>query len=60
MAEIINLRLARKRKERADMDEHAAANRTKYGQPKSARKKREAEKALAAKRLDGHKREPEA
>jgi hypothetical protein len=56
MAEIVNLRTARKRKVRAEKDEVAAANRAKFGQTKAERGKREAEEKLAARRLDGHLR----
>jgi hypothetical protein len=57
MAEIVNLRTARKRKVRAEKDEVAAANRAKFGQTKAERDKREAEEKLAARRLDGHQRD---
>lgn len=55
MAEIVNLRLARKRKARADDDKKAEANRLKFGQTKAEREKRQAEDKLASRRLDGHK-----
>ncbi len=57
MADVINLRLVRKRKARVEKDEQAAGNRVKFGQTKAERKKREAVENLAAKRLDGHKRD---
>lgn len=55
MAEIVNLRLARKRKARADDDKKAEANRLKFGQTKAEREKRKAEDKLASRRFDGHK-----
>jgi hypothetical protein len=57
MGEIVNLRRARKGKARADRETVAAANRAKFGAPKAERERRDAETALAAKRLDDHKRE---
>lgn len=55
MAEIINLRRARKAKARAEAETEADANRRKFGQPKAERVKREAERDIAARRLDGHR-----
>ena len=57
MGEIVNLRRARKDKARAAKYAEAAANRAKFGAPKAERDRRDAETALAAARLDGHKRE---
>ena len=57
MAEIINLRLARKAKARAEADKTAATNRVKHGQTKAdkARVKAEADRAerdLESKKLE--------
>ena len=57
MAEIINLRLARKAKARAEADKTAATNRAKHGQTKAdkARVKAEADRAerdLESKKLE--------
>ncbi|MBJ3784398.1 DUF4169 family protein [Devosia sediminis] len=57
MAEIINLRTARKAKARTEKDAAAEANRLKFGRTKSEKLKVEAEKAKASKHLDGHKRD---
>jgi hypothetical protein len=57
MAEIVNLRLHRKRQARADKEQHAAENRAKFGQTKPERDKARAQQELSAKKLDGHKRE---
>ncbi len=55
MGEVVNLRLARKRKARAEHDAAAAANRALHGRSKgektAAKATREREKAL----LDGHR-----
>jgi len=57
MAEIINLRKARKRKTRDAKEAAAEANRLKFGRSKSERSARKAEEALLSRRLDEHKRE---
>ena len=57
MADIVNLRVAKKRKARAERDVEAAANRAKFGRTKAEREKSAAETTRAATRLDGHKRE---
>jgi hypothetical protein len=57
MAEIINLRKARKAKARADKDAEAAENRAKFGRPKEERSQSEAAKDLLDRKLDAHRRE---
>jgi hypothetical protein len=57
MAEIINLRAARKRKGRAEKETLAAENRASFGRSKPERGLAKAKKALEAKRLDDHKRD---
>ncbi|WP_274628378.1 DUF4169 family protein [Arvimicrobium flavum] len=57
MAEIVNLRQARKRKERADRDRVAAENRALHGRSKAERQRDEVAAARAAADLDGHQRE---
>ncbi|GGH02144.1 hypothetical protein GCM10007420_17940 [Glycocaulis albus] len=57
MAEIVNLRTARKRKAKEAADRHAAANRAAFGQTKAETQKRKAETDKAARELDGKKRE---
>lgn len=57
MAEIINLRQARKRKTRADQEAKAAENRAAFGRTKEERRLSEAEKTLTERRLEGHKRD---
>jgi hypothetical protein len=58
MAELINLRRARKAKARAEKDKAADANRIAHGTPKSLRKLEEARREkelsrLESKKLDG-------
>ena len=57
MAEIINLRQARKAKARSEKESAAEANRLKFGRSKAEKTLSEAEKKLSARKLDGHKRE---
>jgi Domain of unknown function (DUF4169) len=56
-AEIVNLRRMRKRKAREDRELKAESNRAKFGTPKPVRDKASAERRLAARRLEAHKRE---
>ena len=57
MAEIINLRRARKTKEKAEKEQTAEANRILHGTPKAVRKLSEARKDKAEQRLAGHRLE---
>ncbi len=57
MAEIVNLRLARKAKRRAEGEAVATANRAKFGATKAERTKVATEKARDDRTLDGAKRE---
>jgi len=57
MTEIINLRSARKAKARTEKEAAAEANRIKFGRTKAEKQKYAAEKSLADKKLDSHKRE---
>jgi hypothetical protein len=59
MAEILNLRQARKRKARADKEIRAAQNRVAFGRPKAERELAEALNEDSARRLDLHRRERE-
>ena len=56
MAEIINLRNARKQKARASKDAQAEQNRISFGRSKAEKQLTAAERALAEKRIDGHRR----
>lgn len=55
MAEIINLRRARKAKARAEADAEAEANRAKFGRTKAEREQGAAQEELVGKRLDAHR-----
>lgn len=57
MAEIVNLRQARKAKLRAEGERQAAANRAKFGQTKGARELARHEAERAARLIDGARRE---
>jgi hypothetical protein len=57
MAEIVNLRQARKQKARAEKDAKAAENRVAFSRTKAERKATDASERLSLKRLDGHKRD---
>jgi hypothetical protein len=58
MADLVNLRLARKRREREKKEAAAAANRVASGTPKALRRKAEAERDLADRKLDSHRLGP--
>ncbi|MDZ7894123.1 MAG: DUF4169 family protein [Sphingobium sp.] len=53
MAEIINLRLARKARKRGDAERLAAENRAKFGQNKAAKARQRQEAERAQRTLDG-------
>lgn len=55
MADLINLRRARKTKARADKEKNAQANRTLHGTPKALRKLEDARRDKAEKRLEQHR-----
>ena len=57
MAELINLRQARKAKAKAQKEKAADANRILHGTPKAVRNLAEARKDKAEQRLAGHKLE---
>lgn len=59
MAEIINLRMARKAKARAEGKTQAQVNRTMHGRTKAERQATEAETARLTRTVDGAKRERE-
>jgi seryl-tRNA synthetase len=58
MAEIINLRQARKAREREAAEAQAERNRAKFGLGKAERKKREANDKLAIERHESHRLKP--
>lgn len=60
MGEIINLRRARKQRDRRVKDEAAQAKRAAFGRSKSERELTAAQAQLESARLDAHRREREA
>ena len=58
MAEIVNLRTARKRAQRRQDDRQARTNRLAHGQPKTMRDLDDARRTKASRDLDRHKIEP--
>ncbi len=56
MADIVNLKRARKQKARTQAETEAAANRLTHGRSKAERNLSRAEKETADRKLDGHKR----
>lgn len=59
MAEIINLRMARKARARAADTRQADANRAKFGQTKPERTRQRLDAERAERLLDGTRREPD-
>jgi hypothetical protein len=55
-AEIVNLRVARKRDRRRKNEADAVARRIAHGTPKALRQEIEARRDKAARELDGHRR----
>ena len=59
MAQIINLRMARKARARAQSQQDAAANRARFGATKAERQRRDAEQARLTRSVEGAKLEPD-
>ena len=57
MAEVVNLRSIRKRKEHAEKETAAQVNRAAFGRTKSEKELSKAKRKLEEKALDKHKRE---
>lgn len=55
MGEVINLRLVRKARDKAEKAARAAENRIVFGRPKAAKTLAEKRKAIEAARIDGHR-----
>lgn len=55
-AEIINLRRARKNRDRAEREKTADANRIAFGRTRAEKDANRADAALEDRRLDGHRR----
>jgi len=59
MADVINLRLARKARSRSKAAQQAAENRALHGQSGSERRLKAAENERQVRQLDAHRREPD-
>lgn len=57
MSDVINLRLARKRKARADKERQAGENRIRFGRSKIEKLEAQTAAERDGRLLDGHKRE---
>jgi hypothetical protein len=57
MGEVVNLRRLRKGKQRKEAEAKADANRIAFGRTRTERDLSTAEKALAERKLDGHRRD---
>lgn len=57
MADIVNLRMHRKRRTRAEKEQKAQENRALFGRTRAERRQAQAEDTLAERRLDGHRRD---
>ena len=57
MNEVVNLRLARKRRRRAEKEDAAARNRLTHGRAKAEKTRVGAISALDERRLEGHRRD---
>lgn len=56
-AEIVNLRKARKARDKLAKEKRADENRAKFGRSKAERERKEAESAITNRRLDAHRRD---
>jgi Domain of unknown function (DUF4169) len=59
LSEIVNLRLVRKRKARAEADQVAAERRSRFGRSKAETQAQTLRDDLSRRALDGHRRTPE-
>jgi hypothetical protein len=60
MAEIVNLRQARKNKARAEQEAKAAQNRVAFGRAKAEQQLAETEQKLNERRIEGHRLDGES
>jgi hypothetical protein len=58
MADIVNLRQARKAKAKAEREERATGNRARFGRSKAERRKEIAERDRTERLIAGHLRKP--
>lgn len=59
MADIVNLRQARKARKRVEQERAAEENRRAFGRTKAERQLQETERERAARAIEAHRREPE-
>ena len=59
MKAVVNLRLQRKRRQRAEKDRRAAENRAIHGRTKAEKQRDRLESERVAAFVDGHRREPD-
>ncbi len=59
MTTVVNLRLARKRRMRAEKEHAAAGNRALHGRTKAEKLRQRLEKERSAAFIDGHRLEPD-
>jgi hypothetical protein len=57
MGDVVNLRQIRKARRRTEHDREAEANRLAFGRTKAEREQTAADRSLAERRLDGHRRD---
>lgn len=57
MGEVVNLRMARKRRKRDDDDAQARENRIRFGRTKAQKRGEDMEQDLARRSFDAHKRD---
>ena len=60
MAEIVNLRRAKKAKARAEKETRASENRAKFGASKASKDLKAARETLERRKIDAHKRDDQA
>ena len=57
MGEVVNLRMARKRRRRADEEARAEENRARFGRTRAQKRGDDMERDLAQRTLDAHRRD---
>ena len=60
MGDVVNLRTARKRKDRAEKEQTASENRARFGRTRDAKVTERLNSESQTRRLDAHRRAPDA